>query len=37
MPYVSTTSTGRSRLAWSFKATAMQAPKSASAGERKAG
>lgn len=37
MPYVATTSTGRSRLAWSFKATAMQAPKSASAGERKAG
>jgi hypothetical protein len=31
-PYVSTTSTGRSRLAWSLKATAMHAPMSA--GER---
>jgi hypothetical protein len=25
-PYVATTSTGRSRLAWSFRATGMRAP-----------
>jgi hypothetical protein len=37
-PYVATTASGRSKLAWSFKATAMHAPGSKSiATERKAG
>jgi hypothetical protein len=31
-PYVTTTATGRSRLAWSFRATGMRAPSRASAG-----
>jgi hypothetical protein len=29
MPYIATTATGRPRLAWSFKATGMHAPKAA--------
>jgi len=37
-PYVATTAQGRSRLAWSFKSTAMAAPKSGAVpAERKAG
>jgi hypothetical protein len=36
-PYVATTSTGRSRLAWSFKSTGMHSPKTSASAERKAG
>jgi hypothetical protein len=36
-PYVATTSTGRSRLAWSFKSTGMHSPKTSVTAERKAG
>jgi len=36
-PYVATTSMGRARLAWSFKATGMHAPKMGAGTERKAG
>jgi hypothetical protein len=40
MPYVATTATGRARLAWSFKATAMHSPTASpitATAERKAG